>query len=227
MMQQEAKWLYKNILAHEKNKKLLMNLGSSTNNFRNNIQPHISKELFDPLVNFGYKVFHVDVKDDKGVDIVGDVTKESFLQRLSEINPGAVVCSNLLEHLEDRELFCKSVEKILSSGSYLFVTCPNQYRYHPDPIDTMFRPDITDLAAEFKNLNLIKGEILNCGSYIVQDEYNKKHNFKLWFKNRLKLYIKYLLPFYKPFNWYRLITKRDEIDLNQAILVTCLVMRKN
>jgi hypothetical protein len=42
----------------------------------------------------------------------------------------------------------------------LLVTLPNSYPYHPDPIDTLLRPDIEQLCGVFHQLKLLDGGIV-------------------------------------------------------------------
>jgi hypothetical protein len=37
--------------------------------------------------------------------------------------------------------------RLLPPGGYLLVTVPHSYPYHEDPFDTMYRPDVAELAA--------------------------------------------------------------------------------
>ena len=49
---------------------------------------------------------------------------------------------------------------------------PNAFPYHPDPIDTMFRPGVEELAALFPHCRLVHGEVLGCGTgwdYLERD----------------------------------------------------------
>jgi len=61
----------------------LLNLGSSTRQFREVIKPHIEMELFAPLREAGVKVIHSDSKKDEGVDIAGDILAPELMRRLN------------------------------------------------------------------------------------------------------------------------------------------------
>ena len=51
----------------------LLNLGSSTREFREQAKPHIERELFAPLRAAGVSTFHSDLKQEDGVDLAGDI----------------------------------------------------------------------------------------------------------------------------------------------------------
>ena len=57
----------------------LLNVGSSTGEFRTTVQPHIDAKVFAPLRARGGKVLHLDIKAAEGVDIVGDLLDPGFL----------------------------------------------------------------------------------------------------------------------------------------------------
>ena len=44
------------------------------------------------------------------------------------------------------------------------VTVPHKFPYHPDPIDTMFRPSPNELVGLFPNCHRLEGLILDCGT---------------------------------------------------------------
>ena len=79
----------------------ILNLGSSSEAFRTQTHPHIDREIFFPLVAKGARVIHADLKEDRGVDIVGDVYDTRFQDQCRELRPRTVVCCNILEHVTD------------------------------------------------------------------------------------------------------------------------------
>ena len=81
----------------------LLNLGSSTRDFREAIQPHIERELFAPLREAGVKVVHCDLKEDEGVDFAGDILEPEVIGRLKGMQFKYILLLNLLEHVRDRE----------------------------------------------------------------------------------------------------------------------------
>src|SRR5262245_36370569 len=127
----------------------MLNVGSSTAAFRTRDQPWIDRHLFAPARRKGYVVRHLDQKPDEGVDLVGDLRDGAFLARLAALRFRSVFCSNLLEHLVNREEVARTLVDLIPPGAYLFVSCPYRFPYHPDPIDTLYRPDTGELARLF------------------------------------------------------------------------------
>lgn len=197
MLPLEAKWIGEVIRkASAGGNMRLLNTGSSTLKFRTQIQPHIHNEIFKPLAG-NIIVTHLDIKKDEGVDLAGDLMSNEFLQSLRE-NYDAVLCSNLLEHVENPQMVIDQLEQVVVPGGYLIVTGPRLYPYHNDPIDTMFRPSVGELAEMFRRSKLIQGEIIR----------EKSSHFSLVKDNPLsgiKLAIRILLPFYKFDAWKKII----------------------
>jgi hypothetical protein len=69
------------------------------------------------------------------------------VRRLCRLEPKALLCCNLLEHVLDPERLALHCLELLPRGGLLFVTVPFSYPYHRDPIDTMYRPDPTRQAS--------------------------------------------------------------------------------
>lgn len=86
---------------------------------------------------------------------------KKFIQILQKKNCNVVLCSNVLEHLKDKNRFIESL-KILTTkkGSILIVTVPYNFPYHPDPIDNLFRPDLNMLLGYFSEYKMLFGEIV-------------------------------------------------------------------
>jgi hypothetical protein len=92
------------------------------------------------------------------------LTDDSFVAGLGRRGYRALLCCNLLEHVPDPAAICAKLEPLVPIGGYLTVTVPNRFPYHPDPIDTMFRPDLDALVRLFPHCRLIHGEVLDCGT---------------------------------------------------------------
>jgi hypothetical protein len=142
----------------------MVNVGSHTEQFRVHEQPWIDRHIFAPIRKRGRKVVHLDIKDAPGVDLVGDLTKPDFLAEVSRMQFRGAFCANLLEHVPNREEIGRAVVGAVQPGGYLLVSCPNVFPYHPDPIDTMFRPGVPEMAALFPGTTLVKGDKLACGT---------------------------------------------------------------
>src|SRR6185437_2959646 len=67
-------------------------------------------------------------------------------------------------HLAERAVICAKLETLIPVGGYLVLTVPNRFPYHPDPIDTMFRPDPEELKSLFPHCRLVKGAVIDCGT---------------------------------------------------------------
>ncbi|MDI6779690.1 MAG: hypothetical protein QME25_05800 [Bacteroidota bacterium] len=114
MLIAEAKWLGQNIFSTEPDKIFpMLNIGSSTEEFRKIDQPWIDEHITAPAKKNNFKIINADIKKEEGVDIV-------------------------LEHMTNREQFCDSILSATPPGGYIFVSCPYKYPYHPDPIDTKY-----------------------------------------------------------------------------------------
>ena len=225
MLLNESLW-FRQKLAYVLRGDVLLNLGSSTQAFRERFQPHIHTNLFLPLEEKATQVYHVDMKQGAGIDLVGDITDVGFLGRLRALKPSGLICSNLLEHLEDRITFGKAAVGLLSSGGYIFASCPRDYPYHPDPIDTLFRPSVTELAAEFPGTRVVEGEIVACGTWKEKVHYDCNVNYLRCYYRRVKRSAGLLVPFYKPRKWLERVTGKHKIDPNQTLNVTCVVLQK-
>lgn len=142
----------------------VLNVGSSPADFREKVQPFIDSCIFVPLRQRGILIAHSDIQDAPGVDLVGDLNDESFVADLASRGFRTILCCNLLEHVADPSAIAKKLETIIPVDGHIVVTVPNDFPYHPDPIDTMFRPDVKQVAELFSHCRIIIGEVLNCGT---------------------------------------------------------------
>lgn len=218
MFREEAKWLANIIYSLNPNSVFpMLNIGSSNKKFREQEQPWIDELLFKPARSKGYSVIHTDIKNDIGVDLVGDLCSLDFLKKLSEMNIQSVICSNLLEHINNREEISKIISSIVPKNGYLFVTVPYQYPYHCDPIDTMFRPNIQELSSLFPDFKIVNGEILP-GGYLVQSTTTTPILYTL------AMLIRLMLPIYQPLRWVDSL--KYALWLFKDISVSCVVLEK-
>jgi len=217
MLYKEAKWLGAEIanLKHE-NVYPMLNVGSSTEEFRKIQQPWIDQFLFASARKNGLKVVHTDIKEADGVDIVGDLCIEGFLSELTSVKFKSVLCANLLEHVTNKEEICKALEKIVLPGGNIIVTVPHNYPYHADPIDTGYRPTPKELSRLFPNSSIIQSEIVDCGTHFDRLRYNHRL--------LIKTLIFLCLPFYKPAVWVR--TLQAQLWLFKKFTVTCAVLER-
>jgi len=165
MLRNEAAWVQRQLGALPSSKlDPLLSLGSGGTEFRDGKQPWIGQSVYAPLEQRGIQVVHHEFVPGPGVDIVGDLTDAAFLDSLSTLGTRAVICCNVLEHLDDRKPLVKILETLVAPGASLVVTVPRRFPYHADPIDTMYRPSVADLAADLSGFELVTGEEVACGT---------------------------------------------------------------
>jgi len=142
----------------------VLNVGSSDAAFREQVQPWIHNEILVPLHERGAKVYNLDFRSGDGIDLHGDLTDEFFVAGLADYGFRSLLCCNLLEHVVNPAAICARLEHLVPVGGYLIVTVPNRFPYHPDPIDTMFRPDVEEIVRIFPSCRLVRGEVIGCGT---------------------------------------------------------------
>ncbi len=217
MLIQEAHWFAKE-LATIPNKELypMCNIGSSTNKFRLQEQPWIDEFIFSPILQQGYTVKHLDIKADHGVDIVGDICDPNFLKQIDKLEFKSFFCSNLLEHLEERDLFCQALASIIPPKGYLFVSAPCIYPYHPDPIDNGFRPSVKEIASLFPGTSISRAEVVVGDTILrIRSPHPVIFAFTL---------MRPLIPFYKPQSWWR--NKGYIPWFFRKLAASCVILRK-
>jgi hypothetical protein len=214
----ESKWLGER-LAKVSSEDLfpLLNVGSSTLEFRTNTQSYIEENIFAPLRARGGRVIHLDIKPAPGVDLVGDLFDPVFLKAVSELKVRSVILSNVLEHVKNRQEICDVVMNVLQPGGYLFVTGPHRYPYHPDPIDTMFRPSIDQVHALFPESEVVEGAIIDSGNW-------RQWNVAERGRPLARVLVRLLLPFYRPLSWWELMRQAPYIFFH--ISAFAVVLRK-
>lgn len=165
MLKNEARWLQAE-LARLPAAALtpLLSIASGQETVRTRAQPWIGERVFAPLQGRGVEVFHHERDAGPGIDVVGDLQDAGVVASLSGLGARSVLCCNVLEHVEPRSSVTRALEAIVAPGGFLIVTVPHRFPYHPDPVDTMFRPSVADLEAEFSSLHLRRGDEVACGT---------------------------------------------------------------
>jgi SAM-dependent methyltransferase len=173
-----------------------LNLGSSTKEFREQGQPHIAERFIRPLESDGIRFVHCDMKEADGVDEVGDILDSDFRSRLRRHEAALLVCSNLLEHLAEPELFAKACVDLVREGGYGLFSVPLSYPYHPDPIDTMLRLTPAQLAAMMPEWAVVRSAEIEAGNY-WRDLRDSGEGWSrlVWQIGRVAM------PFYRPSRW--------------------------
>ncbi|MCG8576555.1 MAG: hypothetical protein MI810_16875 [Flavobacteriales bacterium] len=218
MLVEESKWIQKALETEFKEGDFpLLNVGSSRLVFRTETQPHIHNNIFAPLEKKGLKVLHTDIKDDEGVDLVGDLNQKEFREKLSDLGVKSVLCSNLLEHLPQPQLICDSILEVLSTGDKIIVTVPYNFPFHNDPIDTMLRPNIQELSAMFPNTKVLDSAIVEQDRCFWDDlKANKRF--------MLIMFVRWSIPFYKFSEWKYMI--KDLFRLKRKYSATAILLEK-
>lgn len=144
----------------------LIELGSQTLDYRTREKPHIESLVLAPLRARGVRIVHSDLQSGPGIDISGDLYLPQTRAAYAKVGARALLCCNILEHLTDAPGFARICADLLPPGGYAIVTVPRSYPYHLDPIDTMFRPAPSGIAALFPGFDAVAAEELRSGRYL-------------------------------------------------------------
>ncbi len=222
MFLEEAQWIG-NILGRYERAQIspMLNMGSGTRYFRMIVQPHIDRHIFEELSKRSIDVVHCDMNMEDGVDIAGDMFDSDCQRQLAGHNFKCVLLTNLLEHVhhERRHQVCSILSAMMDKQSLLIITVPFSYPYHPDPIDTMFRPEPTEVAQMFPSFELVSSVIVSSKTYL--QDLRTMHPRKA-VKSVLRLFV----PFYKFDRWVGCVHRL--LWLYRPYSVSCIVLaRKN
>lgn len=193
MLKNEALWLGKQAeqIAAERLSPLL-NLGSQSETYQN-VTPWIEHYFLGPLRERGVKIINADLQDAPGIDLVGDILDPQFVKEVSQFGFKSIVCCNLMEHVVDPTAVGCNITEMIPPGGFIFASCPRKFPYHPDPIDTGFRPTPKDLAALFPKTTLVADSTVVCETgweYLAQGP-----------RTRLVKIARLALPFIRPKGW--------------------------
>ena len=194
MLIAESEWVGRALRALPDDAFPLVNVGCQTKEFREVTQPWIMTNIFDPLAEAGGTVVHVDIRPDVGVDLIADVTSAEGQAAIRARGARTILCANLLEHVPDPVEVLEHLMAGVPVGGYLVVTGPLRFPYHPDPIDTMFRPaaaEMTELIGP--EFSVIEAEDIICERgmhYYTQ---------RPW--GRTRLVARLLMPFIRYDQW--------------------------
>jgi hypothetical protein len=201
MMVSDAKWLGE-VLPKFSIEELspVLNIGSSTKKFREEEQPHIHEYVFAPLEAKGIKVIHCDLKQGEGVDVSADIFDDSAIEKLKSYNAKSIICTHMFEHVTNKEDLAKRLLSLIPDKGLFFITVPNSYHQHDDPIDTMYRPTPEELSTLFKGQNILQKDILVDGNYWGKI---KQRPFTLFFRH----FTRFFIPFLSVKKWKRSMRK--------------------
>lgn len=211
MFYDEAKWWGEKLGELDQQYFPALNVNSTSEEYRSKIKPFINQFIFTPLKNSNKPIFLTAESNNTGADWVGNILDEAFRAHLKQQNIQTIICTHVLEHVENREAFCTALLDIIPSGGCLLVSCPSRYPYHANsadtPIDTMYRPSKEALAALFPGTTLIESAVFNDSIfsqmniaplktpgyllYYVLRLFTPFYNFKAW-----RYLLKRKLPYY-------------------------------
>lgn len=217
---EEAKYIGELVKRYTDNKDVrLLNIGSSTKDFRSKISPYIDEEIFSPLESSSVEVTHFDLKDEEGVDISGDIFDSKIQESLKKVRPNLILACNLLEHLEQglREKIPLIIERIIDEGGVVIITVPYSYPLHLDPIDTYYRPSPEELHFLFPQYNLIDSSLIVSSNYFSEFR-------ELVLREKLKIIARVFTPFYRPKTWLCIVHRL--FWLFRPYVVSCVALQK-
>jgi len=164
----------------------VINLGSGDIHKLKKDKPWVFKHVFDPLTKKSL-VIHADIDSFNGACQVCDLTKFDALDFIkSTPRPRLFILANVLEHVPKKsvKIILSKIFKAMNKGDFFLITAPYRYPYHPDPIDSMYRPGpmaITKLIP----LTWLDMKIIECGSF--KEEFSKM-NLSKKIRKILKLF---------------------------------------
>src|SRR6185369_16124807 len=85
----------------------LINVGSSTREFRERAQPWSARDIFIPLGARGVEIVHLDTRAGAGIDIRADLLDDADFTRVAARRYRALLCCNILEHVIDPGEFAR------------------------------------------------------------------------------------------------------------------------
>lgn len=177
----------------------LLDIGSSTEEFRTRVQPWIHDLVFRPLRARGVPVLHQDVRAGAGIDLRGDLSDPAFREALADHGFRSVICCNLMEHVEQPLTLLRWLADMVAPGGRLLVTVPWQYPYHADPDDTRYRPSPEELAASVPGTRVLDRTALDVGR--PWDDHRGDP------RSLLKLAARTALPWPRPLGWWTAVNR--------------------
>ena len=165
MFDSEARWIGRRLAAYKpRHLTPLLNVGSSTREFRDTAQPWATHHIFAPLAERGVEIVHLDSRAGAGIDIRADLLDDADFDRLKSRAYGSLLCCNVLEHVRDPAEFARRCTELVRPGGIIVATVPRSYPHHGDPIDTLYRPTPEQAAALFPGSSILAAEIIDVGA---------------------------------------------------------------
>lgn len=172
---------------------LVLNIGSSDEAFLST-QPHIEENVLAPLRERGARIVNLDIRPARPGDYSADITDRQLPEKLGK-RFNLVMCTSLLEHVEDRDTAFSNIAALAEEGGYILLTVPRHYPLHRDPIDTMYRPSAEELAEEIRRrrpAEVVAAEILDIQA---PHHYYYKSRIPLWGYRKLIFWRRWLFRF--------------------------------
>lgn len=157
---------------------VVLNIGSSDEAFLST-QPHIEENVLAPLREHGARIVNLDIRPARPGDYSADITDRELPAKLGK-RFKLVMCTSLLEHVEDRDTAFSNIAALAEEGGYILLTVPRYYPLHRDPIDTMYRPSAEDLVKEIRlhrPVEVVAAEVLDIQAH---HHYYYKSRIPLW-----------------------------------------------
>lgn len=217
MHRREAAWLFDRLgKIDPRELSPILNVGSSTREYREVTQPWVQDFLVGPLQGRGVRFIHLDLKEGAGIDISADISDDAELERLKALGARTVLCCNVMDHVPDPGDLARRCAALIPKGGYIAVTVPYSYPHHRDPVDTMFRPRPDEIIALFEGVEVVAREIVEAGSY--RDHVRERP----WILFRHVL--RFPFPFIGLERWKRSMKKL--YWLANPYLQSCVILRK-
>jgi SAM-dependent methyltransferase len=216
VLPEEARWIGDQLCALPGCDGVVLNIGSSTGAFTTVTQPWIHRHVFAKLEERGQRVLNIDRKAEVGVNLTGDICDPEFQARVAALGGSAILATNLLEHVPDPGPLAAAFVALVPPGGYLVISGPYSYPWHPDPIDSKFRPTVEELAGMFAGTKLVAGAIVPSGTYY---DWLGRSPWKL-----AGALLKLLNPFRSARWWWADVLKLGWIF--RPFSATCIVLRK-
>jgi hypothetical protein len=216
MFESESRWVGDQLAAVPAQQiSPLLNIGSSTREFREIEQPWTVRNIFAPLAGRGVEIVHLDAREGAGIDVSADLLNQSDFARVSAARFRALLCCNVLEHVRDPAEFARRCAALVMPGGTIVVTVPRSYPHHRDPIDTLYRPTPEQIAELFPGPSLVTAEIIDVG-----ESYRDEVRRRPWIL--LRHVLRFPVPFLDFAKWRNSMQKPYWLFHNYRVSVAVL-----
>ena len=222
MLVEESIWIGEKIAEIAiQNSYPILNVGSSTKEYRTKKQGFIQKNIFDLIPDESRNVIHLDMKAAEGVDLVGNLYDPIFLEEIKKFKVKCILFNNVLMYLNRKQRIeiCQILKNILEKDGYLIVTNSHVFPPAPDPVESYYRHSPKDLYVDLFN------DFTIVDSTIVETNYS----FDKQLKARPKLIpikiARFLIQFYKFEEW-KFMLNYNLNNYSSNYSSSCLLLQK-